>query len=397
VKGRVIGVRQASDADVAGWRDLAVRAVEPNPLYEPACVIPAARHQTFGHEIGLLVAEEGGRMYACVPIRDVARWYKMPYRVVTSQVRRMGYLGTPLVDADRGEEAMRTLLATLVSRRRVSGSRLFALEQMTEGGPVAGYVDAAAAGLGLPMWTWESFERGFMIRRTEPTYKQTQSRRHLSELRRRRRRLAEMLGAEPVVVDRSDDPAAVNEFIAMESAGYKARNGVAMATVPGEPAYFRDMCRAFASENRLCLLTLAAAGHTVAMQIWLRGGEALFMIKVSYDEAYGHYAPGVQLHIDGMDYFHHRTDAKWMDVCTFKNNDLLLRLYPDRRRVRTALIGLGSWLDAPVMKAFLAARAVHRQWWKLRDASTPLGAEHALGPDGAGRRQSREAANHRER
>ena len=68
MKGRVISVRSISAADEAAWRALADRAIEPNPLYEPDCLIPAARHQTFGAEIGLAIAEEtGAGTRACRP------------------------------------------------------------------------------------------------------------------------------------------------------------------------------------------------------------------------------------------------------------------------------------------------------------------------------------------
>ena len=161
MQGRILDVRNLSQADEKSWRDLASRAVEPNPFFEPDCIIPAAEHQTFGHEIQLVVAGYDDRFYACMPIRHVTRWRKLPYRIVTSQVRRMTYLGTPLVDPDQGAEAVAAMLSVLAEQRRAGGSRVLALQELTDG-TVAALFRAAASEAGLSLVVFESFERGFL-------------------------------------------------------------------------------------------------------------------------------------------------------------------------------------------------------------------------------------------
>ena len=108
MKGRVIGVRQASDADVAGWRDLAVRAVEPNPLYEPACVIPAARHQTFGHEI----------VYSSAEWIDLARTHSDHHTLPPAQLAALLAEVRTEVDLVGGQVPVQ-YEATLVTGRRL--------------------------------------------------------------------------------------------------------------------------------------------------------------------------------------------------------------------------------------------------------------------------------------
>src|SRR5208282_1528650 len=98
---------------------------------------------------------------------------------------------------------------------------------------------------------------------------------------------------EVLVVDRGNDPSAIDDYIKLEASGYKSRTGVAMTTVPGEPEYFTDMCKRFLAAGRLHVLTLEVGGRTVAMEIWVRGGEGLFLIKISYDEEYARFGPGV--------------------------------------------------------------------------------------------------------
>jgi hypothetical protein len=364
MKARIIAVRELSESDEKSWQDLSERAVEPNPLFEPSCVIPAARHQTFGADIHLVVAESGGRFYACMPFRDIRSWKNVPYPMVTSQVRRMGYLGTPLVDASAGTEAMKALLSALKQRRTVRRGRALVLDGIGDDGPAAGFVRSAAADLGLPVRIWDSYERGILRRHPEADY----GRLHGGEgrnLRRLGRRFAERFNTELTVTDRAGEPGAIEEYIKLEEAGRKTDIGVAMTTVPGEPEYFREMCQRFEAAGRLVMPTIELDGRALAMQVGLRAAEALFMIKSSFDEDYAYFKPGKQLHVLVMNYFHHQTDATLLDTCSDADNELLLLLYPDRRRITTLLIPLSrNPADLLALASMRAARRLRRD---LRD------------------------------
>lgn len=368
LKGYIIPVRDISAEDERAWRDLAQRAVEPNPFYEPDCVIPAGLHQEFGADIHIAVAVEDGRFYCCIPIRETTHW-KFPYPVVTSQVRRMGYLGTPLVDADRGVEAVSTVLGSLARRRRALHGRIFLLDTSGGDGPVARIFRQAAMRNHFPLRAYERWDRGKLVRLDEPAYERVHSSKARYNLRRQRRLLAEELGNPVVLVDRTDDLAALDDYVEMEASGYKSEEGVAMAGVPGEPEYFVDMCRRFRQAGRLHVLALMAGSKTIAMEIWIRGGEGLFMIKISYDEKYKRFGPGVLLQTEAMRYFHNCTDASWIDTCTSEGADLLLRLYPARRRVEMLSVCLSSSLvDRAVVAGFVGLRPVHRRFYDARHA-----------------------------
>jgi len=360
LRGRIIDVAKISRADEEAWRDLGQRALEPNPFYEPDCLIPAARHQTFGQEIQLIVAEDDDGFYGCIPVRHVSRWHKMPYQIVTTQVRRMIYLGTPLVDVQRGTEAATALLRALVNERRVGRSRVLALQELTDG-PIATYFRSAASALGLPLFVFESFERG-LVRRAEPSgYERAHSPRTFRNLRRKQRNLGKAMGAPVEVVDRGDDPKAIDDYINLEASGYKADAGVAMVTVSGEPEFFREMCERFAAAGRLHLPSLTDGKHTVAMIAWVRGGDTLFQFKWSFDEDYARFSPGLILHTEVMRVFQEETDAILLDSCTWAGNEMINHLYPDRRRITSFFIILGSsWRDQLVIRSFLTLRPAHR-------------------------------------
>ena len=212
-----------------------------------------------------------------------------------------------------------------------------------------------------PVFVYEDFQQPFLARRADGSLSESTSKRHRKDYERRARRMAEELGAELELVDRADDPRSVTEYLAMEAAGYKTDNGVAMLTQVGEPEYFVEMCRAFAREGRLHVLELRAGSRTVAIQVSLRAADTVFLIKVAHDESFGRYDPGVQLHLRAVEFFRDHTDAAGLRVCTFADNALLLRLYPDRRCVSTLVVGLGGPVDRALVRSMPAARSLSRR------------------------------------
>jgi len=367
MKGRELTIADISGIDLDRWEDLAARAAEPNPFLEPTCLMPAARHQTYGHELQLVVAEEDGRMYACFPVRSVRAWNRFRYPLTTSQARRMTYLGTPLVDATRSTEAVGALFQTLLSQRRAREGRVLALQWVGDGGPVAEAVREAVRHLGLHSYEYESFERGVVNRRADPAdYDRIPNKNDRHNRRRCFRRATETLGEGPHLVAPSDIGAAVERFITLEGAGYKGRQGIAMTTETGEPEYFREMCAGFTAQGRLHVLALEAAGQTLAMEILVRGGQGLFLFMVSFDEDFAHFGPGLELHLQGMRHLHETTDAAWIDTCTFNQNHILLRLYPDRRQITTWFINLGGPQDRVAIASFLAVDRLHQRVHEFR-------------------------------
>jgi len=360
MKARVVRLRAISARDLQAWNDLSDRCAEPNPFLGSNCLVPAASHLRFGAEIEILLAEEGDRAYACLPIRSVRKWRGFPYPFVTAEVSRTLECGTPLVDTERGAEGLTTILSALAEMRRIASSRVLVLPQVTQGGPVFEALRTAARMADLPFVVFESWERGFLARRPEPGYERLLNAKLQRELRRRRRGLAEKLGTEPVLVDRTADPGAVERFLRLEGSGYKAVAGIAMTTHDGEPEYFGEICQRFAATGRLHLLALEAGGHTLAMCVWLRERDGFFLFKVTYDERYARYGPGALIQVACMEYFHAATDAEWMDTCTYRDNEMILRHYVDRRQTAGIFVPLSrNPLDKIAVRSFMALRPIH--------------------------------------
>lgn len=378
MNGRVVPIGQLSDRDVRAWRDLAKHAIEPNPVFEADCIIPAARYLPNGAEMSLVIAEDEGRFFGCFPVIRVAAdvapsatWPGIGRPAFTTQVRRMRWDLTPLMSEERGIEAATALLSALTHRGGAKGAGILVLEALDADGPVSSYIACAARKLRLPVQTYRTWERPVVRRRDELTYRSIHGAKSLRKIARSRRLLGEKLDGEVQLVDRSADALAVDALIAIEAAGYKGKTtgrrqgllraapgatGGALMSHPGEPEWFREMCDGFRSAGRLLLYSLQVGDSVVAMQLMLRGGEGLFGLMMVFQEDYAHWSPGVHLALDSIDRFHEATDAQWSDTCTYEGNETLLRLYPDRRKVSTVLVAVGGPLDRWHFRLYMAYR-----------------------------------------
>lgn len=366
VRGHVRPVLSLTDRQSHEWRKLAAAAIEPNPLFEPSCVVPAAQHLPGGGRISLVTAEASdGTMLACMPVRPAVRWRPASVPTLTTDVRRMTYLGTPLVSPDRPAEAVAAMLRAVVAARQETGCRL-AEVKWVRAGPVDRLVQRAISELGLTSVVSESFVRPFVFRRSDGSYFDFNSK-YRGVIKRRRRQLGAELGGDVELLDRAGTPEALELLIALEARGYKGASGIALATAPGEPEQFRAMARSFGAGGRLQLLSLEAAGRPVAMQMAVRGGDGVFALKVAYDEELSRFGPGVELQVGSIRHFHEHTDAAWIDSCTYGGNELLERLYPDRQRIVSYLVALGGAPEKALLKALPHLRTARRRAREGRD------------------------------
>jgi CelD/BcsL family acetyltransferase involved in cellulose biosynthesis len=346
----------------SAWRELALRAVEPNPFFEPEFVLPAAR-QLGDSGLALLVVARSPRDWvACLPVRSASSWKRMPVPTLAGWRNLYCFLGTPLVAPGAPEEALERLVEGGIG---LGGAGMLALEWVGGDGPVAEALAQITAARSRAPVVLKAFERAGLRRREDPTYfESTKRAHHLRELRRLGRRLSEQLGAEVELRDRSQEAAAVDEFVGLEAGGWKGRRGTAFASIPGHADLFRAICDRFRESGRLQLLALAAGDRTVAMKCNLLAGDGVFCFKIAHDESLARFSPGVQLEQRMVDVFHERMPQAWMDSCADADNEMINRLWPDRRSLMSYAIpasGVVGWASKRGVEAALRVRNMTRR------------------------------------
>lgn len=337
--------------DMAAWRRLADRAVEPNPYFRPEFVGPAA---AAGDDPLLLVTTDGDDWIACLPVVRSARWRRLRVPCLAPWMPDHAFIATPLLDRDRGAVAAQALAGHLASTGTVAA---LVLDPIHADGPAAHALRPALGGVGLDPVVYADWERAALRRRPEPTYLQEAlSGKRRKELRRLRRALGTELGGEVETVDCSADPAAWDRFLELEASGWKGEGGTALAADPAGAEFFRAMCAATAPTGRLQVLSLQAAGQTAAMQVNLVDGREVFAFKVAYDDALARFSPGALLEADALGVFHDSVAADAIDSCAPPDSELINRMWPDRRRMQTLIVPTRTRRAALIAPSLAAER-----------------------------------------
>jgi CelD/BcsL family acetyltransferase involved in cellulose biosynthesis len=354
MRARISGLSELTSLDIMRWRDLAACALEPNVFFEPDFVL-AARDGLGGRGVGLLIVEDGDRWIACLPVHRGWRWRRLPVPVLATWRHMYSFLGTPLVAADRAEPALRLL----VDHGRSAGTGILALEKMGADGLVWSTLEAEVDSRPGGSVCFERIERAALVRRPEPTYLTEMRPHRRRELNRQERGLERELSGSLLLRERSEGPGAYDDFLQLEAAGWKGRNGTAFACDPGHAAFFRTLCAAYARVGRLQLLDLSVDGRTVAMKCNLVAGDVVFCFKIAYDEQYAAYSPGLLLERRTIDVFHARAEVVAMDSCADPHNTMINRLWPDRRSTATMLLPADGVVGRLALQSARAAVALH--------------------------------------
>jgi hypothetical protein len=244
---------------------------------------------------------------------------------------------------------------------REQGRGLLAFEWIGTGGTVETALRAAAAERGIKPIEYETFDRAALMRRPEADYlKGKLSNGRARELRRLRRQLCEQIDAPLEVHDRSGDPEAIEDFLRAEAAGWKGQQGTAFAGRPPYAGFFRDVCARFAAAGRLQLLVMSGAGIDLAWKVNFVAGDTVYCFKIAYAEEWARYSPGVQLELDFVEIFH-GTASQWSDSCAAPDNEMINRLWPDRRSLATLLVPTGGARGAASRQSVRTVMAARRR------------------------------------
>jgi CelD/BcsL family acetyltransferase involved in cellulose biosynthesis len=319
---RLTPIEDLSDAQLGAWRELAARAVEPNPFFEPEFVLPAVRHLE-ARRVALLSVERGGELMACLPVR---RHSVGPLSTLAAWHHPYTFLGTPLADGSDLADTLEELFGAV--RRR--GPALLTIDQLGADGPIAAAIDNSCKEHQVSVVQRRDSGRAALTRDTALASLDADKRQQ-RDRRRRWRMLEEDLGAPIALSDRAGNAEAVEDFLQLEASGWKGAEGTALASSPRHAEFFREVSRSFAAAGRLQLLTIGSERRNAAMSCNIVAGDTIFCFKLAFDEELRRGAPGVQLVYGIGQVFRDERSERLIDSCAAPSNKLLNRLWTDRR------------------------------------------------------------------
>lgn len=348
------------------WQALADHASEPNPFYEPWMALPAldqlgARNVRFICVFAQDPLRPGERVMAGLfPFEEVRGPLGITY--LRSWMHRYCYLGAPLV----GQGQERAVIAALFGwmNEAEQSRQLVRLELLPADGALRRAITDEVWERQWPLFLAEASTRAYFrpAATAEAFINGALKNKRRREVRRQRSRLGETGRLEFTELQ---DPAQVrewaDEYIELESRGWKGREQVSVGSRARDVQFFRDILRHAALRDRLMMLALRLDGRAVAMKVNLlspNGGS--FAMKIAYDESFARYSPGVQLELENIARLHQRTDVAWMDSCASPNRWMVNHLWGDRREFHSLVIAADRPLPSALMTLLPVARWMKR-------------------------------------
>ena len=316
-------------ADVrAAWTSLLARADAPNVFMDPVLVRAAAATDPAARYCALLAWKtiDGQRQLVGVWSFAVARPRQsaLPIRVLNVPPCAYSYLATPVIDRDCIDETLDAMLDCIAADARLP--KIMALDAMGAEGATYDALMRVLSQRGSAPCVMEQSRRPKL--RSELDGKayleKALSSSTRKKLRQHRRRLSEkgavtsVVASEPEAVRR-----AFEEFLAIEAAGWKGREGTALLSDKADAAFMRGAVVALAEQGCASVHSLCLDGKPVSVQLVGRAGAAAFTWKTAYDEAYQDFSPGTLLLEDYTTAFLADKSIGFVDSCSFDDRGFM--------------------------------------------------------------------------
>jgi hypothetical protein len=383
MRARVVQLSGLDPGELARWQDLADRAIEPNAFLDPRFLEPSSRLRDDARDTRLLFVEDGDELLGVMAFAVVPRKIRgLPVRAVTPRIPVLSEESErwyPLIDPDRASETLEALLLGL-SRLDLPG--YLDLDCFPADGALNDALFAAAASAGVPIVERGSEEFAFLY--PDPTAGtaadpsslialdalSTHSRKNFARLLRG---LERELGGAPSLIDRGEDPSSIDDFLALQAAGWKgdSTSGGGFAyRVSGREPWFREVTSRFRAAGRLSVHSLVYEQTTLYMAVTYRSGEREFGVQDAYDERFARFRTGTLGRLAVMQRFLSQPDAAQFDPDLNPRYADSTHVYPHRRRFSSYLLATGGALPRSVVSALPVLRQV-------RDALTREGRQRA--------------------
>ena len=324
------------------WRQLAERALEPNLFYEPAFALAAA--SAFGRGVGAILVWSGTsprRLLGFFPMRIEMRRYGLKLPLLVGWTHPYAPFGVPLVEREAAEAVVAALLAHLAGDRSLPA--LMLIPFLSEDGAFAAALDTILRRAQMSAVDLNRRRRAMLAPSGERSLYlgRALARRKHKELRRLARRLAEMgtvlfaSATEPAAVT-----AAVEDFLALEAAGWKGRAGTAAAGHEQTGRFLRAAVGGLAAEGKIAIKRILFDDRTIAAAVVLRSGRAAWFWKIAYDEALARFSPGVMLTVALTDALLADPTIVSTDSCATADHPMIDHVWRERLRLCDRLIAL---------------------------------------------------------
>jgi CelD/BcsL family acetyltransferase involved in cellulose biosynthesis len=335
---------------------LAARALEPNVFFNPRFLAPAMPRLE-DREVRLAVIRDGSeyksRLRLLLPFSIERPAIPLGVSVMRSWSHPFGPLGTPLIDSDNPGQVMDDFLA-MIARPHLRMPKVLVLPDMHLDGVVADVLRSFAASRDLTLVATEKVERAFLESELdgEAYLKASLRSHHYREFRRLKRRLSETGALEYGIARQPEEiRIGVEAFLALEAAGWKGRERTAMVTDRYRAAFAREAVQLLSERDMCRVHTLSLDGRIIASLIVFIEQGVAYTWKTAYDESYSAWSPGTLLMIEATKTHLDDPNIRVTDSCAAPDHIVMDRLWSERRRMGTLVLGITPQADRAARQA----------------------------------------------
>ena len=155
----------------------------------------------------------------------------------------------------------------------------------------------------------------------------------------------------------SDDTGLANwieQFLALEHAGWKGSNGSAIASHHSTAGMFKEALFGAAAVGRLERLTLTLDGQPIAMLANFITPPGAFSYKTAFDERYARFSPGVLLQQENLALLAAEGIA-WCDSCAAADHPMINHIWRERRAIGRLSIAIGGGVRRALFAGLIRA------------------------------------------
>ncbi len=284
------------------FADLCQRAEAPNLHMAPAAVAAALSFGIASDDIVILAALEQGdeRLLGLWALRRTRSLHSGLVPVLEAPLVPLYEVSSaPVLDREHAGDAALALARAIVEAPDLP--KILKLPLLPMSGGVFAAIEAALATTGSTIATFERWQRPMLLpdpgddaerylrRALDQGYKK----------RMQQHRQLEKAGALAYQRQRGADAvAALDEFLALEAAGWKGRSGTALASLPEDSAYIREIVRNFAAIDAVRIDLLRLDHAPIAGGLLLDFPGQSHFLKIAYDEGKARLSPGRALAIE---------------------------------------------------------------------------------------------------
>ena len=282
----------------AGWQRLAETALVPAAGAGPDWL--GSLLEVLGGEVRPLMVHRGDEIAALMAVTAKGLSSGYPATVAVSWHSDLTFAGTPLI---AGRDAADAVAGLLEAARREAGASALLINGMEADARLLQAIAEAAGGQGLCWRIFSRHERAALRVRDEP-FEEWLKRRFTAKRRREYRRLkarlgeAGKLGFDSLGAGEALTPW-IDQFIALEQAGWKGHRGTAIGCDPALTAALRSGLERLHRRGDLGFWRLSIDDRPAAMLFAPMAGERAWLLKIAHDEAFARFSPGLLIILEG--------------------------------------------------------------------------------------------------